>query len=117
MKKSTAIFLTGLILGVAICGVGAALRFRWLTGHLSGIQLAGQVNVLQEIRSGRGDELADRIEQSLPAYVEQLDQAFPSTSGARMALGMVSRYYENAAVPAPAEIRDILEELDSARSQ
>lgn len=116
MKRTIVVFLAGLIVGAALSWGGAMLRSRWLFGHLIGVQVAGQVHVLQEIRRGRGAELADGIEQTLPEYVQQLDSEFPSTSGGRMALEMVSSYYRDAGATVPEQIRGILSSFDSASS-
>ncbi len=111
MKKNVVLFLAGLLVGGALSWGAAFLRVRWLMGHLTGTMLAGQVHVLQEIRRGQSDQVAERIESSLPDHVRILDESFPSSSGRSMALGMVSRYYERERIPPPEDVREILERL------
>ncbi len=109
MKKSVSMFLAGLLTGGLLsCGF-AFMRVRWLMGHLTGTMLAGQVHVLQEIRRGQSDRLAERIERSLPEDVRTLHGSFPSSGGRAMGLEMVSRYYEEERVPAPEDVQEILQ--------
>ena len=109
MKKTIVVFLAGLLVGGVLAWGVAFLRVRWLMGHLTDIMLAGQVQVLQEIRRGQSDQLAERIEQSLPEDVRNLNSLLPSSSGRSMALGMVSRYYERERITAPEDVLEILE--------
>ena len=113
MKKTVVVFLAGLLVGGMLSWGVAFLRVRWLMGHLTGIMLAGQVHVLEEIRRGQSDQLAGRIERSLPEDVRILYASFPSSSGRSMALGMVSRYYERERILAPEDVREILERYNA----
>ena len=109
MKKNVALFLAGLVVGGALTWGATFLRVRWLMGHVTGSMLAGQVHVLQEIRRGGSDRLAQQIESSLPDHVRNLNESFPSGGGRSMGLRMVSRYYERERISPPEDVREILE--------
>ena len=71
-----------------------------------------QVTLASELRAGQHDQIRDRIESMLPAYVLALHRNPRMRSSQTVdPLSIVKSYYTNHQVPIPDEIRAILNEV------
>jgi len=111
-----ATFLGGVVVGAV--GYSAFVGRHWQRNFSSWyvLGLADQANVAREIFSGRGPELAKRIEGSLPEYVRAVRREFGDDEGADWALWMVSDVYDAAGTPPPPELQVVFASLPPRRS-
>lgn len=104
-------FSIGLLCGAACAAVVIGTHWRRNFASWYILQVGDQANVATDVLSGRGPELAERIQAALPAYVEALRGELADAPGTDWALWQIGDVYEAAGTPPPAELRALLDEL------
>lgn len=112
--KVLAMFTAGLLVG--------ALAMFLIMGHINQRQFADhyalsvidQASLGTELRAHREDEVAKRIESSLPSYVLAIHQnKWLQSARSQSALHRVKDFYEINSLPVPENISGILNSLPS----
>lgn len=112
--KTAAAFMAGLVVGSLLAATAVSFRWGREYGRWHALQVADQANVATEIYAGRSEELAGRILESLPQYVEDMDQAYRAPESADMVSRLVAAAYRESGEPMPAAVRRILERWEDA---
>src|SRR5262245_47246149 len=111
--RSILIFLAGVLIGAMVGGV--IVGRHWIANfwdwQLGGV--ADQANVAREIYAGRSKQLADRIRESLPTYVADIERERPGVEGKEWAYWIVRDVYEVSGEPVPASLKPVLSALPS----
>jgi hypothetical protein len=66
-----------------------------------------QLSIAYEIRTGRANDLADRIEKAFPTYLKTISE-FNHKEAVASAMAAAAKYYERSRKQIPAEIEPLL---------
>ena len=113
--KVLAIFTAGLLVGaLAMFLVMGSINQRQFADHYA-MSVIEQASLGTELRAHRQDEVAKRIESSLPSYVLAIHQSkwLQSAPRSQSALRRVKDFYEINSLPVPEDISGILNNLPS----
>ena len=101
----------GVLLGGAGAGIMTARHYNQMFQNWYVVKAIEQTHIVRRIRSGEGDALAARIENSLPQYVLALDQGFGRNEVTLPALWCIKDFYATTATPVPEQIQSNLSNL------
>lgn len=109
------IFIAGLAIGL-LAGLLVPRPQLWSEfSDKYAFDVVEQVSLASELRAGQHNQIRDRIESKLPAYVLALHRNPRMRSSQTVdPLGIIKSYYSKHQVPIPEEIRAILSEVPEA---
>ena len=101
----------GVLLGGAGAGIMTARHYNRMFQNWYVAKVIEQTHIARRIRSGEGDALAARIEDSFPQYVLALDQGLGRNEVTLPALWCINDFYATTATPVPEQIQSNLSDL------
>ncbi len=114
MRVRWSVLLSFMVGGLVGAVGGTALVAGHYNRMFEGWYLMGvveQAQIARQIRTGEGDPLAERIEESLPGYALAVNSQFGQSSLALQALWSVRDFYRATATPIPDEVASLFEGL------
>lgn len=109
-------FLAGIAVGVI--GTGMILGRHWI-GTFWSLRvgaLAEDANVAREIYTGHAKELADRLRDTFPRRVAEIEKQYPAAINKSWTYWMIKDAYEAGNAPIPSTLAPILTSLPPRES-